>query len=143
MFEILTPSKKIVVDFELDGIPYNLDMYVSDCEVGLIQSDDILNYVPLSKINTVLDNYIQKLQRLGKLIIGGNNLDAIMRLRTNGQINPLLVNSLLFGDGSSVTQTKFSAYNPQTIVGIFQERGLEICMYDVNETSFIVGGMRP
>lgn len=142
MFEIITPSKKIIIDFEKDGIPYNLDNYVSNGEVSLINATTILNYIPLYKFDNTVNNYISKLGINGRLVIGGTNMDAVVRLRMNGQISPLTFNSILYGNGGSITETKMSAYTPQTILKFLQESKLKISLYSVEKTIFVVGGDR-
>ena len=82
---------KIATDFG------NLDNILHDSEATEILAEDVIKYIPYKNIPGVLHNWIRKLRINGKIIIGGYDIDEIVKSYLNKTCSLDEINTLLYG----------------------------------------------
>jgi hypothetical protein len=75
----------------------NLDPFVNDAEATEIIATDVIDYLPLNDMNTIIDHWVSKLRRGGKIVIGGIDLFQVCKAFTQYDINVETANKLLHG----------------------------------------------
>lgn len=57
----------------------NLDKHVDDSELNELRAEDVLNYIEIDKVESVLNNWCQKIRLGGKIVIGGIDLMEVCK----------------------------------------------------------------
>jgi len=143
MISYQTSSELKFIDVVQNGVPETLDRYLETAEAISVDGVEILDYIPISKFDTILSNWISKLAHGGKICLGGTNLDYICSARTRGLMSLQEVVLALYGTGDFAWTTKVGAYNPQQVKKFMEQRGLVVTLYRVEDAKFCITGVRP
>tara|TARA_R110000824_G_scaffold226663_2_gene414426 strand:+ start:140 stop:631 length:492 start_codon:yes stop_codon:yes gene_type:complete len=76
----------------------NLDKHVDDAELQELVALDVIDYIPITKIDSVLENWSRKIRVGGKIIIGGIDLMECCKSLSDYSIDIVTANSLIHGE---------------------------------------------
>ncbi len=127
---------------KISGDFRNLDAYCEDNECIEILGPNVLDYIHGSHILHVLNNYVKKLRHGGTISLGGTELVEVSRKVITGEMHIHEANIQLFGKGNYAWEIKQGCYSLKDIVGILEEKGLNILSKRTNGTEFIVKAYR-
>ena len=76
----------------------NLDNHVDDAELQELIALDVIDYIPMTKVGSVLDNWTNKIRLGGKIVIGGVDLIECCKSVADYSIDIVQANSLIHGE---------------------------------------------
>jgi len=75
----------------------NLDRFVENAEATEIIATDVIDYLMLHEIDTIIKHWITKLRIGGKIVLGGTDLHTVSKAFANYTIDVDAINMLLHG----------------------------------------------
>lgn len=75
----------------------NLDKYVDDGELEELTAYDVIDYIPSTKAEDAITNWVRKIKIGGKICIGGTDLIEVCKSFSQYRIDINLANELLHG----------------------------------------------
>ncbi len=117
------------------------DDLVGDSECTEIFAPTILDYIPISCLVETLRNYVKKMRKGGKIMLGGVNLHLVCLMVARREINPIQANQIIFGNNIA-HECKSGLSSPNDIAGILQELGLKIMSTSITGINYLVEGIR-
>ncbi|HCI69507.1 MAG TPA: hypothetical protein DHV30_02445 [Balneola sp.] len=88
-------NKKIIRD---DII--NIDKHVDDAELSELVAYDVLDYIPLTKAEDAIHNWVKKIRMGGKIVLGGTDLIEVCKSLADYRIDLGEANVLIHGEQS-------------------------------------------
>lgn len=120
------------------GDVFNLDAFVDDGEAEEIVALDILDYFPANEVDDILQNWLRKLARGGKLTIGVVDVREISRAILHNKLTYDEIGELLYGKQEFAWQYKRSGYTLFQLVAVFEGLGYRILSRRVHNYRAIV-----
>ena len=78
----------------------NIDKYVDDAELTELVAMDVIDYVPIDKVDETLTNWVKKIRIGGSIIIGGTDLIEVAKSLAAYKIDITDANILIHGEQS-------------------------------------------
>ena len=78
----------------------NIDRHVDDSELTELVAYDVLDYIPITNVENVINNWVKKIRYGGKIILGGTDLLEVSKSLSQYRIDITEANLLLHGDQS-------------------------------------------
>lgn len=117
------------------------DDLVGDSECTEILAPNIVDFIPLSFLVSVLQNYIRKLRKNCEITLGGTDVYILARdiaARTN---HPSQINSLIYG-GPNSWDLKSGLIGINDLVGLLEELGLKITHKSLDGITYLVKAVK-
>jgi len=114
----------------------------SDNECVEILAPHILDYLPISHMQPLVQMWIKKLRKGGKLILGGTDLYEICKNVMNGNANTVQANLLLYGNQESNWNMKRGQINLKDLVDLMNESGLKVMKKRLDGVEMCVEAVR-
>ncbi len=111
----------------------------SECTEILCPS--IIDYIPTISLVDTIKNYVSKLRKNGKIIIGGCCLYVVTRMISKRELSPIESNLALYGT-EAAHQKKAGLAGANDIAGILEETGLKVMKKSLNGYRYIVEAIR-
>jgi hypothetical protein len=103
--------------FKIENELINLST-LSDNECENILANEIIDYVSIENIMSVVQQIVKKLRLGGTLVIGGTDIRLFAKNVSNCLIGE--------GEASQIIKEKLSMTNPQKIIGLLSQLGLKV-----------------
>jgi hypothetical protein len=113
-------------DGKIGGDITNLDHTIDDGELEEIVADSVLEYFPPNIIGAIVDNWVKKLQKGGKLTVISPDIYEIARGIMRHEISEDKANELLFGMQEKDWQLKKNAFSTAKIEQLLAAFGMKI-----------------
>ena len=121
----------------------NLDNFVDDAEAQEIIALDVIDYMPLRDINTVIQHWASKLRHGGSLIIGGVDLFEVSKAFVQYRLDITQANQLIHGEQSKPYLVKRVNFTSMGLVDYLSTLGLKIQKKRVNNFHMTIEAIRP
>jgi len=96
----------------------------------------ILDYIPINKIDNILNDLVKKTRINGRIILHGTNINELNRAYFMGHIGTPEYNSILYG------LMKCGIYCPDVLSKKFESMGLSIASRKLDKLSFSIEVVR-
>ena len=121
----------------------NLNDFVDDAEAEEIIALDVIDYMPLRDINTVIEHWVSKLRHGGSLIIGGVDLLEVSKAFVQYRLDITQMNQLVHGEQSKPYLVKRVNFTATGLVDYLTELGLKLQKKRVNNFHMTIEAIRP
>lgn len=115
----------------------NLDGIVDNNECTEIIAGELINFVPVEKVFTVLTHVCMKLRHGGRITIGGIDCRMIALGVFNGGLDPKEFNNILYAEGHK------SALPMNDMAALLSKIGLVVTSREMNGVSYLISAERP
>ena len=78
----------------------NLDKHVDDAEVSELVALDVIDYIPITKAEETIENWVKKIRIGGRIIIGGTDLVEVCKSLSHYRLDITDANILIHGEQS-------------------------------------------
>lgn len=119
---------------------FNLNLENNCCTE--IIADNILDYIPLNKLQETLTHYTSKLRLNGTLIVGGIESKELIKQYNNGAISMPDFNRLVYGEQNHPWTFKRYLASLNQICHILSSLGLKVTKKRIENLNFIVEAKR-
>jgi hypothetical protein len=121
----------------------NLDSFIDDAEAQEIIALDVIDYIPLTDINKVIQHWVSKLRHGGSLIIGGTDLFEVSNAFSQYRIDITQANKLIHGEQSKPYLIKRVNFTVMGLVDYLSALGLKLQKKRVSDFHMTVEAIRP
>ena len=121
----------------------NLDSFVDDAEAKEIIALDVIDYIPLTDINKVIEHWVSKLRHGGSLIIGGTDLFEVSKAFAQYRLDITKTNKLIHGEQHKPYLIKRTNFSMLGLVDFLSALGLKIQKKRVNNFHMTIEATRP
>lgn len=121
----------------------NLDWLAEDAEVEDLLALDVIDYMPATQIDIIIDHWIGKLRHGGTITIGGVDMREVAKALMGQRLDINQANALLFGEQNSPWQGRKLALTMQHMIDILKNRELEIMRKDTRAYHYYITARRP
>jgi predicted SAM-dependent methyltransferase len=111
------PIQTVVCDIR------QLDTFLDDSECDEIISEHVTDYLPIPEIGPVVQRWVKKLRKGGKLILNGTDLQTLSKSCLAQSVDTGIINSLLFNPNPP---HKKSALKTTDVISLLTELGLKV-----------------
>lgn len=115
----------------------NLDGIVDNNECTEIIAGELINFIPVEKVFTVLTHVCMKLRHGGRITIGGIDCRMIALGVFNGGLDPKEFNNILYAEGHK------SALPMNDMAALLSKIGLVVTSREMNGVSYLISAERP
>lgn len=113
-------------DSRIQGDISNLDHLVDDAEADEIIAKDIIGFFEINRVDSIIDNWLKKLAKGGKLILYFLDLESCVQAYIEGKINHEQLNRLVYGDQNKAWNFRNNSLFLIESCDIFKNKGYKI-----------------
>ena len=115
----------------------NLDGIVDNNECTEIIAGELINFIPVEKVFTVLTHVCMKLRHGGRIIVGGVDARMLALGMFNGGVDPKEFNNILYAEGHK------SVLPMNDMAALLSKIGLIVTSREMNGVSYLISAERP
>lgn len=132
------------VDFYEKDLNY-LDEVCEDAECDTIIADDLIDYFPSTLVDILLESLLVKLRHGGRIVIGGTDLNEVVRNLFNKNLSTVNANILLFGMQNEPWEFRKSVLPAAELATALKQCGLKILKNRTNPENchYVIEAERP
>ena len=128
----VTPEKALEID--------KIDFYVDRGEAEEIIVEGVIDYIRISQVESVIKLWSSLIQKQGRLVIVGTDIQEVSKALGNYNINVPDANQLLYGDTDFPKRVCFSAAHLSSFLK--EKCGLKLLKKRVNGYTYMVEAQR-
>ena len=137
-FEEKADGKTIIRDDVM-----NIDKHADDAELTELIASDVLDYIPLVRVDEVLSNWIKKIRIGGKIVLGGVDMLEVSKSFADYRIDITEANLLIHGEQTKPYLCKKVSFTCMGLSQYIEQRfNLHILKKRVNNYKMIVEAER-
>jgi len=121
----------------------NLDELVADAECVELVAENVLDYLEASEADQALRNWVKKLRRGGKIIIGGIDAHQISKMFYYKEISIEKFNLLTHGQFSKSWDVLMSHTTIEDLQQKLKDCGIKILKKRIDGFNLVIEGERP
>lgn len=114
---------------------------VALAEAQEILATDIVDFIPVKVLPNVLSNYVSKLRKGGKILIGGTDIQMLSVLAARREIDVHTLNETIYGVDSAV-YAKSGMVSINDVSALLEQLGLRLTSKKLNGIKYLVEAVR-
>ena len=120
-----------------------LDTIIGDAECTEFIAEDVLDYLEKSEAESVLEHWISKIRKGGKIVVGGIDAYEVSKMFYQQKITLEEFNTLIHGSFGQPWNVRLNNFTMEYIQSKLINAGLKITKKRLNGYHIIVEGERP
>jgi len=121
----------------------DLSNMIDDNECLEILAPEMIDYIPINQMETIIGAWVKKLRHGGKIILGGKDIYEIAKRIVRGEFDTKVANLVMYGSQSGVWDISRGKINLKDLVDLLERFGLQITKKKLNGIDMLVEAQRP